>query len=190
MGARLLEGLRDKLRAQSLPSLPATSRRETLPWNKHRRAEPHHASEWENKWNIIKGSFCSLWELGLGVQFYPSPARPDLQCCLLSKTQWWSLICLSFSTKFLAFEACQSRQSPMHLVSQTLLTNNPTWAAQKKDKVLISILQKQTLFSGKTTLQQRVLYSESCSVPAAPTALALWKHSSPWDGAVRDASDM
>lgn len=78
----------------------------------------------------------------------------------------------------------------MHLVSQTLLTNNPTWAAQKKDKVLISILQKQTLFSGKITLQQRVLYSESCSVPAAPTALALWKCSSPWDGAVRDASDV
>lgn len=27
----------------------------------------------------------------------------------------------------------------MHLVSQTLLNNNPTWAAQKKNKVLISI---------------------------------------------------
>lgn len=61
----------------------------------------------------------------------------------------------------------------MHLVSQILLTNNPTWAAQKKDKVLISILQKQTLFSGKITLQQSALYSESCLVPAAPTALAL-----------------
>lgn len=61
----------------------------------------------------------------------------------------------------------------MRSVSQTLLTNNPTWAAQKKEKVLISILQRQTLFSGKITLQQSALYSESCSVPAAPTALAL-----------------
>lgn len=61
----------------------------------------------------------------------------------------------------------------MHSVSQTLLTNNPTWAAHKKDKVLISILRKQTLFSGEIPLQQCVLYSESCSVPAAPTVLAL-----------------
>lgn len=60
----------------------------------------------------------------------------------------------------------------MLLASQTLPTNNPT-SAQGKDKVLISILQKQTLFSGKIPLQQNVLHSESCLEPAAPRTLAL-----------------
>lgn len=66
-------------------------------------------------------------------------------------------------------------------MSQSLLNNNPTWAAQKKDKVLISILQKQTHFSGEITLQQRALYFEPWWVPAAPAALA-WEAQLCWMG--------
>lgn len=70
------------------------------------------------------------------------------------------------------FEACRLTQPMMLLASQTLLANDPT-SAQGKDKVLISILQKQMLFSGKIPLQQSVLHSESHLEPAAPRTLAL-----------------
>lgn len=58
LGARLLEGLREKLRAQRVPSLLPTSRHEALSRKNTRE---------ENKSNITKGSFCSLGELGIGV---------------------------------------------------------------------------------------------------------------------------
>lgn len=72
------------------------------------------------------------------------------------------------------------QDSPQSTSDPNPLTQNATQAAQKKDNVLISISQKQTLFSGKATLQESVvflaLFSTHCS------------NSSAWDGAVRDTS--
>lgn len=73
-------------------------------------AEPRHASK---ESSITKESLSSSWDF-YGVQLYPGCARPDLQCCLLSKRQWWSLIRCSFSTRFLALNCVDTRQSPMH----------------------------------------------------------------------------
>lgn len=75
------------------------------------------------------------------------------------------------------FEPCRYKAVPNAPVSQILPTQNPTQAAQKKDNVLISISQKQTLFSGKATLQQSVvflvLFRTRCSNSSAFGSTAL-----------------
>lgn len=78
--------------------------------------------------------------LGLGRNF--TPALLDLTfsavCFLKGSNGLWYI---PFSTGFLALKHVdQGSPQVGHLVSQTLLNPNPTWAAQKKDKVLISIL--------------------------------------------------
>lgn len=173
VAARLLEGLREKLRAQSSPSPPATSRRETLPWNKHR-----HASEWEGESNITKESLCSSWDF-YGCNYIPVVLglTSSAVCFLKGSDGLWygAHLVPGFWLWTVSIQG-----SPQSTGVPNPLTQNPTQAAQRKDNVLISISQKQTLFSGKATLQQcvvfLVLFSTCCS------------NSSAWDGALRDTS--
>lgn len=132
-------------------------------------AEPRHASEWENESNITKGSLCSSWDF-YGVQLYPGCARPDLRCCLLSKRQWWSLIQRSFTTRFLALNCVDTRQSPTHRCPKP--SRLKTQPRQPRKKIMFWFLSHKNKHSFQVKpLSNRVLYSWSCSVPAAPTAL-------------------
>lgn len=134
-------------------------------------AEPRHASEWENESNITKESLCSSWDF-YGVQFYPGHAWSDLQCCLLSKRLWWSLIRRSFNTRFLALNCVDTRQCPTHWCPK------PSWLRtqprQPRRKIVFWFLSHKNKHSFQVKPpSNRVLYYWSCSEPAAPTVLPL-----------------
>lgn len=134
-------------------------------------AEPRHASEWENESNITKEALCSFWDF-CGVQFYPGRAQPDLQCCLLSKRLWWSLIRRSFSTRFLALNRVDTRQFPTHRCPKP--SRLRTQPRQCRRKIMFWFLSHKNKHSFQVKPpSNRVLYSWSCSEPAAPTVLPL-----------------
>lgn len=102
------------------------------------------------------------------MQLYPGCAQPDLQCCLLSKRQWWSLIQHSFSTRFLALNCVETRQSPTHQCPKP--SRLKTQPRQPRRKIMFWFLSHKNKHSFQVKpLSYRELYSWSCSEPTAPT---------------------